>query len=697
MRLFKKLTYVVTGLLFVWVCILISNYFAYTKDRDQLAITKGQETTVALQKEVNHVLQKTMQSGQEIAKLLASNSYSEKELENFIKQRALAIDEILGVTVAYEPDHFPGRHLYAPYYDKQEAKVIQLESFYDYTDANLETTEWYVKIRDGGEGWVEPYFGQVVQALITDYGVPFYNQDGSLRGVVSMTISLDGFTDLIHSLSLGKTGFGFVSSLEGTVLAHPVTEYIGVKTISDLKAAELRPEMVQAYSEIEANQSGNTQFFDTEKRQKTLFFYDTVSASNWNIGVLFFEEDLLGPDVELKRKFINISLVVSLLLFCLLGVFFNRDYLSNKELWILSGFATIILLVNIFLVGYLEHTAPNAQVVSESPPVTDNTTLSSIVNAQNFKAKELKEEAPMTIPTGIFIDELAFEDSYNVNLSGVLWQKYDKSIVDMVTVGFRFPQAAPFAEAVFIDEIYRKDEGAYLLIGYEFRLTAKLNFVYRKYPFDKRNLNLEIQPINPSDNLLLVPDLDGYAVTNPSQKSGLSSNISLSGNKILESYFSYHFIAYDNTFGFANGSKLKESPELHFNINMKRVLINAFITYLIPIFVTLIMMFIMVYSATKFREENSDGGIVQGMTAFFFVLIFSHIDLRKNIETAELIYMEYFYFATYTMIILSTYNLIIYSRPKESWFDAKNNLLVKTTFWPLFLFMILLITLITFY
>ena len=693
----KKTTYIVTSVLLALLVYFIFSYLQYSQKREDLAITKGDKVTKALKNDVASILEKVMVSGREIATIMETQTLTSDAINLLLKERSIAINEILGITVAFEPNQYNDQHLYAPYYDKKADSIFQLEKFYDYTDAALETTTWYVKIRDGGEQWVEPYFGQVVQALITDYGIPFYNPDGSMKGMVSMTISLKGFTELIHSLSLGKTGFGFVTSKKGTVLAHPVSAYAGLKTLQQLQTEQIHPELRKAYSNILKGETGFVSFNIEEKKQKTRFYYDIVPASQWGIGVLFFDDDLLGADRETKQRLIQIAITGSLVLFCFLGLYFNRDYLSTQEVWILSLFGSFILLANVFYIGYLEHISKDHNTITESPPVIDNTTLSSIINAENLKAKKNNAANPIVIPTGVYIDELGFMDSYNVNISGSVWQKYPKTILDDITVGFQFPQASPFAESVYIEEIFREETNKHVLISYNFRLTAKLNFVYRKYPFDKRNLNLEIRPLNHNDNLFFTPDLDSYKVTNPSQKSGLSSNISLSGNRILESYFSYQYLDYGTTFGLKNNTHVSKVPELYFNINMKRVLINAFVTYLIPIFVTLIMMFIMVYASNKSHELISDSGIVQGMTAFFFVLVFSHIDLRKNIETTELIYMEYFYFITYIMIVLSTHNLIMYTRPNTSIFDYKNNLVVKAIFWPTFLILVLIVSLFLFY
>ncbi|WP_452219784.1 PDC sensor domain-containing protein [Lacinutrix salivirga] len=692
--MFKKITYLITSLLVLLLIYFIYSYTSHTKDRTELATVRGKEVTFALKKDIESILQDVMDSGQTIAKTLEKDTLSNSEINSLLKTKSLELDAILGITVAFEPQL--GK-LYAPYYDKNQDDIIQLEQYYDYTDASLETTTWYVDIRDKGEQWVEPYFGQVVQELITDYGIPFYNSDGTLRGVVSMTISLKSFTDLIHSLSLGKTGYGFVSSSNGAILAHPVNDFVGSKGIEDLKEKEKNNKLKAAYNSILQGETGVITYKDNTKEQKTIFYYDTVKSSNWSIGVLFFAEDLLGSDTHAKRKLINIVITLSLVLFCLLGLYFNRDYLSEKEIWILSLFGSLILLANVFYIGYLEHVEKDIYSITQSPPIIDNTTLSAIINSENLKRRTNGLDQQIVIPTGVYLEELSFEDSYNINLSGNIWQKYPKDKLKEISEGFRFPQASPFAEAVYIQETYRVENDKDVLIGYEFRLTAKLNFIYSKYPFDKRNINLEIQPLNHGDNLLFVPDLDSYKVTNPSQKSGISPNISLSGNKILESYFSYNYFTYDNNFGFEDASTFNNVPELHFNVNIKRVLINAFVTYLIPIFVTLIMMFIMIYASNKRNSEDADTSIVQGMTAFFFVLVFSHIDLRKNIETAELIYMEYFYFITYFMIILSTYNLIMYTKPKASWFDYKNNLIIKSLFWPTFLILVLLVSLFLFY
>jgi len=106
------------------------------------------------------------------------------------------------------------------------------------------------------------------------------------------------------------------------------------------------------------------------------------------------------------------------------------------------------------------------------------------------------------------------------------------------------------------------------------------------------------------------------------------------------------------------------------------------------------MIFILIFACEKTNERQ---GIIESIAAFFFVLIFSHIDLRREIVTADLIYIEYFYFVTYFTAIISAFNLIIYTKDKSAIFDFNNNQIFKAIFFPLFFLLMLGVTLWKFY
>lgn len=700
----KKIFYLIGIALFVLTAYLIFDYFNFVNQRNQSVQNQGAETTAALRDQVDEILAKITAEGNRLAELFGSNEYTEQEIEQIIKESSLRIPEIQGVTACYEPNAFSDKkRLFCPYYNKGDQSYIYVEESYDYSDASLKTTSWYTGVRDNGAKWVEPYFGAAAQDWYVDYGIPFYYNSGvkkgKVRGTITMSFVASGFKNLIHKMALGKTGYGLITSNEGTFLAHPVNEYVGTTKLNDVKEG-IHPELAKAYDGLLAGETGNVQFTSEEQQNETLFFYDKIPTSGWGIGLLFFKEDLLNDSKVLNRKYINIAIAFSLLLVCILGIIFGKDYLDEQEIWTLSVVGALLLIANIILIGHLQHTDKKVHGDEKSPPIADLTALSRFVTEQHIKSDALKIQKATPVPTGIYVERMEFQDSYNLNVGGKIWQKYPLDIVEKVTIGINLPQMSPFSEAAYLEESYRtvvepkEDTPGYFLVGWDFRVTLLLNLNYSDFPLDKRHINIEITPLDNNDHLILTPDLASYTYTNPSRKSGLNPKIRIPGSELLESYFNYSTETYDADFGYGQKGLFADVPVLHYNIHSRRLLLNAFVTYLIPIFVTLIMVFILIYACHKTQERQ---GIIESMAAFFFVLIFSHIDMRKEIVTADLIYIEYFYFAAYFMMIVSTANLITYTKNKSKLFDFNDNQIYKAAYFPAFFLIILVVTLVKFY
>lgn len=696
--MYKKVIFGISGLLFLLLIFLLLSYSQYEQERDEKSIRQGEYTTAELVTSVDSILGKVVVSGNRIAADLKGLKASRQEVLDLVKTESYKMDALLGVTVAYEPYAFDSAsRLFAPYFDKNSRDYIFIEDVYDYTDTNLTTSKWYTNVRDHGSGWVEPYYAEGAKTLVADYGVPFYNNKGEVIGTVTMTISLQGFTDLVHNLSLGRSGYGFVCSPEGLLLAHPINNFLGRKKLTELPEAQRQEEVRQAYEAMLSGESGHLEYTDEESRRKTLLFYDQAENAGWGIGIVFFKQELLGKAHALKSKKTLIAAVIGLLLLFLALIGLRIWHFNPLKAWVVSGLTTFILLLNILYLWKLQHNDTEADGV-ESLVVTDHAVLNRFVQIQQRKAELQKTDSLLCVPTGIYLNRLDFDDAYNIEVSGYVWQHYPKGILEEINPGISLPQTTPFAEASFIREAYREEQANSTLIGWEFRHSLRMNFNYRNFPFDKRNVNIRVLPREVKHNLLLVPDLSSYRFISPSLRPGISEDVELPGDELMRSYFAMSITEYNTDFGFASKNHFEKLPELSFNIEIRRILINAFISYLIPIVVVLLMMFILINTSGKTSNRLPRLGIMESLSAFFFVLIFSHIDLRKGVETAQLMYMEYFYFISYMMLILSVYNLILYTRREGVlFFDYRDNLIVKLSFWPLFLFIVYVFTLINFY
>ena len=700
----KKILYGVAAILLVALLYNALELYRFSSQRNEVVQQKGLTTMNALKSEVDTILSEIVFKAKDLANRFGTKDYTKEEVQEALKTSALQISAVQGITACYQPYAFADNQpLFCPYFNKATNNFIYVEDGYDYTKDATKTT-WYSEVRDKGPRWVEPYYAEIAQDWYIDYGIPFYytkgSKKGQVRGIITISISIERFKKLVLSLSLGKTGYGIVTSRRGTFLSHPVNDYIGTVNLKSISATEPNTTLVSAYEQLLQGKTGHVKYLHEDGDKTELFFYDKIPITGWGIGLSFSKQELLGVETGVNIRYIRLSLLLSAFLLVLIALYFNKDALHQNEIWQLSALATLLLVGNVILIGFLEHNGSRRILEQESAPISDVASLGSFVSQQQTRLGDLKLPEFIPIPTGIFVERMAFVNSYNLNIGGVIWQKYPLGLENKVQMGFRIPQTSPFAEASLIEERYRKQvkgmagNPGYLLIGWDFRVTVQQYLNYKNYPFDKRHISIYLVPISNEDRLIFTPDFASYEFTNPTKKPGLNQKVRVSGNRITKSYFNYSTESFDTDFGFGSKTLFENVPVLHYNIELRRILLNTFVTYLIPIFVVLIMMFILIIASSKTDERQ---GIIEGMAAFFFVLIFSHIDLRKEIITAELIYMEYFYFVTYLMIILSTFNLVTYTKSRTRIFDYNDNQLFKAAYFPLFFLCILIVTISKFY
>lgn len=700
-RLALLITLGLTGFLLLFQ---LAGYVRYVNTEQQAALESGLAAKDALKFRIESLLAKLKKAGEALGETFAEGDFADHEVKALIRRASLAHPEIRGVTVCYQPFGFSKqRRLYCPYYNKASQSFVAVEDSYDYTKPGKDTA-WYLDIVNKGAGWVDPYYGKAAKEWYVDYGVPFLYRSGPLkgkvRGIIDFSLEVGDFKRLVHSFTDGKTGYGLIVSKSGQFITHPINDYVGTKSVQDLMNSTTPPGLKKAYEGLMAGQTGHSEFHDKKNDDTSLFIYDRIGASGLGLGMVFFKRDLLGDQWEKNKRYINICLTFSLLLVLALTLYFSRDRLDRGEIETIGVLSSLLLVMNIALIGFLVHTTGKQQTSKMSLPIVDMASLGNFIGQQVSRAETLKLSPPIVVPTGLYIERLEFQDSHNVNLAGIIWQKYPLGIPDIVKPGFRFPQMSPFAEASYVEEAYRETvkgkegEAGYQLIGWDYRVTLRLDLKYTHFPFDKRHLDIRIRPASSNHNLLFVPDLGSYDYSSPLKKGGINPQISLSGNEITRSYFSFTSEHFDTNFGFSSKSFFENVPVLHYNIHIRRYLLNPFVTYLIPIVVTLCMIYILIMACAKSEARQ---GIIESMAAFFFVLIFSHIDLRKHIVTAELTFMEYFYFITYLLIIFSTLNLMAYTKSRTTLFDYNDNQIYRVVYLPFFFLLVLIVMLAKFY
>jgi len=267
----------------------------------------------------------------------------------------------------------------------------------------------------------------------------------------------------------------------------------------------------------------------------------------------------------------------------------------------------------------------------------------------------------LQIPTGFFIQSIYFESANNILISGYIWQKYTLGKHDHVARGFIMPESIKSAGSAVTREIYRKKEGNNELIGWYFERVINQNFKYTKFPLDFKTVWIRLWHQDFYRNIVLVPDLNSYDSTKVSDNFGIDADIVLSGWSMINTFFSYSFKSYDTNFGFNDYIGKNDFPELHYNLLLKRKIINPLIVYIAPMLVVLTLLFavLMTTSSNKDSIEKSGFTILESYasyTGLLFVILLAHIDLRNKLPVNSIFYIEYFYIMLYLIILLLTFN-----------------------------------------
>jgi hypothetical protein len=316
---------------------------------------------------------------------------------------------------------------------------------------------------------------------------------------------------------------------------------------------------------------------------------------------------------------------------------------------------------------------------------------------------------PVTrIKTGIFIQSLQFQGSSDVHLTGYIWQHYEDGIHDDIKplgdeVGFILPEAVNEAGGE-IREAYRHPRENGEVIGWYFEQVVRQTFDYTDYPFDHKVVWLRLWPKDLNQNIVLVPDFFAYDhQTGVCEVFGIEKQIVLGGWERKSTYFHYEPADFDTNFGIPDEVGQTGFPELHYNVHISRKFENAFIVYMIPLFVVATLLFGALMTNTREQRLTERHGanttnVIGTCSVLFFVVLLAHVQLRDSFPGSHVVYLEYFYFMMYFLFLsvsINTYILALEPRPGLWFVHYKDNLIPKAAFWPVLIASMVVITLLS--
>jgi sigma-B regulation protein RsbU (phosphoserine phosphatase) len=267
---------------------------------------------------IETVLLSVQKVPESMAFFLENSSYHKEGLLLLLRTVVENNPEIYGSTIAFEPYGFDKKLLYfAPYFYKGGADIafadLGGESYnYFYWD-------WYQIPKEiNRPDWSEPFYDEGGgNILMATYSVPFYKKVGDKRqfmGIVTADINLGWLQEVVSSIKVLQTGYGFLISKNGTLLTHPEKNLIMNETLFGVAEARGDAHLREIGRKMIKGETGLIPFKDIFTGKQCWMYYTPVSSNGWSLAVLFPQDEFTADILKLNRIVILLGIVGLLLL-----------------------------------------------------------------------------------------------------------------------------------------------------------------------------------------------------------------------------------------------------------------------------------------------------------------------------------------------------------------------------------------------
>ncbi len=706
------------------ISVAISGFlgFRYISIRNNLlhkAEENARHETEKASRKLNDFIDVLKPIAQNLAEEIGSKSLTRQQIvELIIKKKPI---EVSGLGVAFLPNKFgPETKLFAPYYFEANGKnsMLFLEDIYDYTK---ERTTWFQRPIKKGADFIEPYYGKASKTILAEYSVPIYRTSThgkkQIIGIVYANQSVEHLNHILATLFLNQTGYWSIITKKGNFLAHPQEQLVHRQTsIFDLAKKLGNASLAEAGNKIIKKERVFLEYNNEITGAPSWLLSEPIEGTNWSIVGVFDKSELNISSDILRHNLIFPSL--SLLLFIIMLTFFIFSLFTINhpaKWWIASGIISVALIMQVIWVWYATFNYPNFQKetfytvknkaelhaylkkeaalfrygkkTNEKGALAETTEKEPKQNtllAQANEALIYGYQDARYIPTGIFVNNISFVASNQIQISAYIWQRFTDGMHDTVSHGFLLPQSMDTK----ITKISSIKEGNVETILWE--VQAKLNqlLTYKSYPFDAKNLRIQIWHQSGKKNIILVPDLDSYQLINPRSLPGINSDTFIPEWNIVGSKFGYKKINYSSNFGFYsvgpfgvyNSIDKSEVPEMFFELLITRKLIDTLVSDLLPIAVIAVLLFVILLTSTAQTQSS----VISYCASVFVATVFAQIRFRSKIPQAQIVYFESFYFLMYAMILMMLLITISYQfQFKISFLKHRDTITAKILYWPI--------------
>jgi len=303
--------------IFVSIMIIFFIVFLYTiKITNDIVVknlkSNAEYLTTRTVSEIEKVLSSIQRIPDNFAEIYQQNDFDETKMKRMLRMIVENNREIEGACLAFEPFYNKVDKYHSFYYFRKNDTIqyINLGSdqyVYFYMD-------WYQIPRELGKSlWSEPYFDAGgANMVISSYSVPLYcekNGNKEFIGVLTIDISLDWLQEYVNKIKVYKTGYGFVMSKTGTIVTHPVKDFIMNETVFSLADEQNSSDLRKIGRSMI---KGKTSFAEIEYRnlktgKLSWISYSPILLNGWSLGVVFPVDEFMADADHMRLTLMGLG------------------------------------------------------------------------------------------------------------------------------------------------------------------------------------------------------------------------------------------------------------------------------------------------------------------------------------------------------------------------------------------------------
>jgi GAF domain-containing protein/HAMP domain-containing protein len=178
-------------------------------------------------------------------------------------------------------------------------------------DFDITSRPWYLNATELSRSdikavWSVPYQDAALNGLVITGSVPVYDNTGTFRGVAGADLLLSNITDRVNSLSIGRTGYGFLIDAQGRVVTMPSKGYDDFNlTEEEIQSGDIENlslinrVSLQVFEVLAKMTSGQKGVRLVEINGSNRYIaYKPIPTVGYSLGIVVSEDELLEEFVE---------------------------------------------------------------------------------------------------------------------------------------------------------------------------------------------------------------------------------------------------------------------------------------------------------------------------------------------------------------------------------------------------------------